>query len=217
MIKNFIYKVFILVAISFLVSNLFVKQSWAAKQDPSPDFTELPEAKDPHDQQNSRAALEFVDVANPPALPPSRHSQEYFYPYSRALSARFGGVFDSQKISDNGILFLAGVLYLYRHQPNEFYDFGFDIRNDSFGTIHAERRWISGRSRARAYAKAGFGLNLVPEDQLATFLKFKNYQLRGALGIEESFINPMSLRYELEILAGNGIGAILSVGYSWGW
>ncbi len=217
MIRHLIFRFTISVTISFLVSNLFVKQSWAAKQDPSPDFVDTPEAIDNSEQQNGKAALDYVDIAKPPPLIVIHQDEDYFYPYSRALSARFGGVFDSQKISDNGILFLAGVIYLYRYKSNEYYDFGFDVRNDSYGTIHAERRWISGRARTRTYAKAGVGLNLVPNDQLATFLKFKNYQVRGAVGFEKTFINPMSMRYELELLAGDGISAILSVGYSWGW
>ena len=217
MIRLLILRLIISVAISFLVSNLFVKQSWAAKQDPSPDFIDTPEAKDVHDQQTGKGALDYVDIAKPKPLILIHQDEDYFYPYSRALSARFGGVFDSQKISDNGILFLAGVIYLYRHKPNEYYDFGFDVRNDSYGTIHAERRWISGRARTRTYTKVGFGLNLVPNDQLATFLKVKNYQVRTGVGLEKTFINPMSMRYEFELLAGDGIGAILSLGYSWGW
>ncbi len=205
------------VAISFLFSNLFVKQSWAAKQDPSPDFTQETEVDDSREQQSSKADLDYVNVAEPPPLIPSQKDQEYFYPYSRALSARFGATVDTQKKSDSTVLYLGGVIFLYRLRPNEFYDFGFDVRSDSNGTIHTERRWIFGRAKTRNYIKAGVGLNLVPDDQLATFLKFKNYQIRGAVGFERTFYNPMSLRYEFELLVGQGIGAILSFGYSWGW
>ncbi len=211
------HKFFALLTISFLVSNLFVKQSWAAKQDPSPDFTETSESKDNTEQQNGNDRLEYVDVAKPPPLIVRHGEKEYFYPYSRTLSARLGGVLDSEKLKDKGVLLLGGVLYLYRYRPNEYYDFGFDIRNDSFGTIHAERRWISGRAAARPYYKAGAGINLVPNDQLATFLKLKNYQIRGAIGIEKIFIPPMSFRYELELLQGEATTLILSIGYSWGW
>lgn len=217
MVGHISQKFLLLIAFSFLVSILFVKQSWAAKEDPSPDFTEAPEPKDGLDQQNGNERLESVDIAKPPPLILRHQEKEYFYPYSRTLSARLGGVFDSQNFSNNGILLLAGVSYLYRRLQNEYYDIGFDIRNDPFGTIHAERRWISGRAAARPYMKAGLGLNLVPSDQLATFLKIKNYQIRGAIGIEKIFIPPMSFRYEFEILQGESTTIILSGGYSWGW
>ncbi len=217
MTRHLSRKFVVFLLLSFLVSNLFVKRSWAAKEDPSPDFSESEDSKNKLDQQNNVDRLDSVDIAKPPPLIVKLQEKEYFYPYSRTLSARFGGVLDSQKFSDKGFLLLAGVIYLYRHRPNEYYDFGFDVRNDNYGTIHAERRWISGRAASRPYAKAGLGLNLIPSDQLATFLKFQNYQIRGAVGIEKIFISPMSFRYEVELLQGEATILILSLGYSWGW
>lgn len=210
-------KLLVLVALSFLFSLLFVKQSWAAKEDPSPDFTEAPDSQDSLERKNGIERLESVDIATPPPLILRHQEREYFYPFSRTLSARFGAVLDSQKYSEKGVLLLAGVIYLYRHRQNEYYDFGFDVRNDAFGTFHVQRRWISGRAATRPYFKAGFGLNLVPADQLATFLKIKNYQLRGGVGLEKIFIAPMSFRYELELLQSESTAIILSIGYSWGW
>ncbi len=133
------------------------------------------------------------------------------------MSARFGGVFDSGQFSDKGVIYLAGISMLYRHKQNQYYDFGFDLRSDAVGNIYGERRWIYTRSRIRPYTKAGLGLNLVPSDQLATFLRFKNYQVRGGIGAEQIFITPMSFRYELELLQGDVTTIIFCIGYSWAW
>lgn len=207
-----------LVSLSLIsLACVFTCPSWAAKEGPSPDFSEDVEANPDAINADSKSKMESVEIAKPPPFSPRETQAEYFFPYTRSMSARFGGVFDSSQFSDKGLIYLAGISLLYRYKQKYYFDFGFDVRSDALGTIYGERRWVYSRSSFRPYTKAGLGLNLVPADQLATFLRFKNYQARVGLGAEQIFITPMSFRYEIELLQSDVTAIILSLGYSWAW
>jgi hypothetical protein len=191
--------------------------AWAAKEDPSPDFSEEADPNAEAVNADSKSKMDSVEIAKPPPFSPRETQTEYFFPYTRSMSARFGGVYDSKQFGDKGVVYIAGISLLYRYKQKYFFDFGFDLRSDSTGNLYGERRWIYSRSRFRPYTKAGMGLNLIPSDQLVTFLRFKNYQVRGAIGAEQIFISPMSFRYELELLQSDVTAIILCLGYSWAW
>lgn len=213
--------------IFFLTLVLFVglvhlnvsPSAFAATPSPSPDFQDPPPKEEPPSPEQTMQ-LEAMDISKPPVrrVQPEER-EEFFFPYRYSIAIRLAPVFDTATTVDGrNVIYLAGVQYLFPLQDLKAFEAGADLLSDSSGAIHLSRRYIFSRSRFRPYTKAGFGLRVVPADQMVALLKYQNYQLRGAIGFEHLFRLPMSFRSELEVTAGmRSFQAILSLGYVWAW
>lgn len=212
-------KLFARIFIIYICLFLYVVPTRAAKETPNPDFKEEVPLQDQRLEVGSDK-LDLIEISPAPKILKKRPEEksDYFFPYSKSLSARVGYLFDNQKFSDKSFIFFGGVILQLRQDISKYYDLGIDLTSDATANIHAERRWIYTRTKFRPYTKAGLGLNLKAEEQLTTFIRINNYQLRWAIGFEQLYLNPMSWRFEFEAFAGLGsVGAQASVGYSWAW
>lgn len=178
---------------------------------------EVPHASDPLDKE----IIETIDISPPPKinrqLDRIDHS-EYFYRYRKSMSPRIGITYDTDVYLEKSFIYLAGFQYLFPTKDLTSYEGGADLMSDGTGYAHFAQRWFLTRTRFRPYAKAGGAIHIVPRQALTTFLKFENYQIRGAVGAERLIAPPLSLRFEFE--AGVGFGGLLAQvtgGYSWAW
>jgi hypothetical protein len=185
----------------------------------SPDSTSENTTPDPESEPGSdRTRTDLIDIAKPRQLShrQMRQLSEYFYPYHRSMTPRVGFSYDSYTYpNDQKFPALFGFEYLYRTQALHSYEAGADLLTDNSGQAHFSRRWFYSRSSFRPYSKAGGGLRIVPNDGLATFLRFENFQVRGAIGAEQLIIDPMSLRFEIEAaISTKRVNLFATLGYS---
>lgn len=200
--------------VTFAVSSV----AHAIPNSPALDF-ENPSPPPPEATESDDVAKKAaIDITEPPPPTFERSEAEYFYPYRHALSFRGGAVIDSGN-GQAGPIGLMGVQYLFPiSNPLRQIEIGADLLSSSNGSIHAAQRFIHSRARLRPYSKMGLGIKIVPSEQLTTFLKYQNFQIRGATGIERLVYKTTSLRAELELVAGTvGIQGIATLGYVWAW
>ncbi|MEK7355200.1 MAG: hypothetical protein AAB250_02035 [Bdellovibrionota bacterium] len=112
-----------------------------------------------------------------------------------------GLVYDTKAESDGtGLLSRVGIQFMFMTESRFNFEGGADLLSDGSGSLQISQRRIWGQSRFRPYIKAGAGVRIVPADQLATFLKHENYQIRGAIGFERLVKDPYGARLELEVM-----------------
>jgi hypothetical protein len=165
-------------------------------------------------------ALETLNVTQPPPFKKemvASNSQDIFFPYQSSVSPRVGAGTKNQGAT-NGFYFL-GLNYMLESATKKHFEVGVDLTSDTLGLLHLARKWVFNSTTAfRPYVKAGPTIKLVADQQLATFLKVENYQLRVAGGFERLLKAPMSLRIDLEAaLTSGGYECALALGYSWAW
>lgn len=173
----------------------------AAKALGSPNLDDPADAAAP--PENEGEMRKSIDIAPPPPIPPGmERKQEYFHKYRQALTAQLGGVYDTKAKSDGtDMLSRLGAQYMFTTESRLNFEAGADLLSDGSGAIHVAQRKVYGQSRFRPYIKAGVGVRIVPSDQLATFLRHENYQLRLAGGFEHLVRDPYGFRLEAEIMA----------------
>jgi hypothetical protein len=207
--------------LTLVQSTLIIAYSHASEAAPTkstPDMTTTPATEDrsePLDQKR----LETIDITQPSGPPPKiERTVEYFYRYRKAFTARLGAGYDSKAAADGkGNLYDAGISVLLPYQLQS-YEAGADLFSDGSGLLHAYQRFIHGTGRIRPYSKIGAGVRIVPEDQLATVLRYQHYQLRGGGGIEFMTKEPISARMDFEAaLSARGAQALLTVGCVVAW
>lgn len=175
----------------------------AAKSVGSPNLDDEADAAAPPENENEMR--KSIDIAPPPPVPPGyERKQEYFHKYRQAISAQIGLVYDTKAASDGtDTLSRASVQYMFTTEGRLNFEGGADLLSDGSGAIHVSQRKIYGQSRFRPFIKAGAGVRIVPADQLATFLRHENYQIRAGGGLEHLVRDPYSVRIELELMASS--------------
>jgi hypothetical protein len=205
--------------IIFLLTFVLTQIASAAPSSPNPDFTE-PAVDESTGGTEAQEKKQSVDIAPAPPVPPSDEEPEIFYRYRNAITFHVGLVYDRVPIKDPdkpGVLSRFGTQYLFPVGLQD-YEAGADLFSDGTGLIQLHRRWIFTKTRFRPYTKAGMGLRVQPSDQLATALKFENYQLRGAVGFEDLLNDPSSFRLELDgMLSTKTLQISVLLGGVWGW
>ncbi|MES2962455.1 MAG: hypothetical protein V4760_01100 [Bdellovibrionota bacterium] len=175
----------------------------AAKSLGSPNLDETTDAAGP--SENEEEIRKSIDIAPQPAIPLGlERRQEYFHKYRQALTAELGFVYDTKAASSGtDLLSRLGAQYMFTTEKRENYEAGAHLLSDGSGAIHFAQRKVYGQSRFRPFIKAGAGVRIVPADQLATFLKHENYQIRVAGGMEQLVKVPYGVRIETELMVSS--------------
>jgi hypothetical protein len=143
------------------------------------------------------------------------NDREIFYSYRHALTLRAGLV--PEDFNFRTPLKTIGAEFLFYYNLNAW-EGGADLHSDGSGTIHGSRRFIYSQNYIRPYSKLGVGIQVIPSEQLVTFLKYQHYQFRAGIGCEYLIKRASSVRLELEVIASlqsTSTGATL--GYVWAW
>ncbi len=193
---------------------------WAAPATPSPDFVDpVSEEKPPTDEQ--RALEQSVDIAPaPPASPREARRLGYFYKYRNAITAFYYAGADSKNITEDKSPFIQrfSLQFLFPTENLHALEASADLFSDNSGALGLSYRWIFSRTRLRPYTKLGAAVRIDPDDQLAALLRLKNYQLRGSVGFEQTLGDPVSLRFDAELIAsGRSVEALAGLGLVWAW
>ena len=168
-------------------------------------------ATQPTAEEEARAQTVHVTPA-PPFTPDAANAKDYFFKYRNAVTIR-SGVEDTQNPGP-----VLGVLLLYSTRELKSFEAGADLSRDGNGTLHIAVRHLLERERIRWFYKYGTGIRVVASDQLVTFLRLKNWQLRGGGGFEWTLSDPISLRFDLEaILGSEKLSALGTVGLAFAW
>lgn len=205
--------------------TIFAIVSWpasparAATDSPSPDFTDAAPADPPlTDQQKEFKSA--TDIApQPPGLPVEARRLGYFHKYRHGLSLMGAYGSNTKLISDReGALSRISLLYLFHIGPVDAYEVGADLVSDGTGAIALAYRWIFSRTDFRPYTRAGLSVRIEPNDQLATFLRYRYYRAFGAAGFEKVLFDPLSFRFEAQAGATTEMFDFsLGAGLVWAW
>jgi len=209
--RFFLFLTFVLCCLESTAPTAF-----AAPVPLSPDYEDSRTDERKAGQTGLDQSSEVVEIAQPPPGRGVRVQQDYFFPYRRAFSLRFGQVYSSAKAgSPTG---LVGVELMLTNEERESYEAGADLLTDGGGDLHLARRFIFTQSRLRPYAKIGAGILVNPADGLALLVNFSNYRAIASVGAELLVRRAESLRLDVEVAASTkAMHAIASLGYSWAW
>ncbi len=131
-------------------------------------------------------------------------AREFFYHFRKSLSAMAGPAYRTDAIQDPDTQL--SLNYWQHPTDGASLEAGADLMSDGTGALHISKRDNQGRGRLRSYYKYGLAIRIVPNEQLVTFLKFQNWQLRGSAGAEWQWPwgKSWSLRSELGINLSQG-------------
>jgi len=125
--------------------------------------------------------------------------REFFYHYRQSLSAMVGPAYRTDAIQDPD----TQLSLKYWRQPTDgvSLEAGADLVSDGTGALHVSKKNNTGRGQLRGYLSYGLAIRIVPNEQLVTFLKIQNWQIRGAMGAEWQWPwgKSWSLRGELGV------------------
>ncbi len=126
-------------------------------------------------------------------------AREFFYHYRQSLSAMAGPAYRTDAIQDPD----TQLSLKYWRQPTDglSLEAGADLVSDGTGALHLSKKSNTGRGQLRGYLSYGLAIRIVPNEQLVTFLKIQNWQIRGAMGAEWQWPwgKSWSLRGELGV------------------
>lgn len=109
-------------------------------------------------------------------------AREFFYHYRQSLSAMAGPAYRTDAIQDPD----TQLSLKYWRQPTDgrSLEAGADLVSDGTGALHLTQKNNTGRGQLRGYLSYGLAIRIIPNEQLVTFLKIQNWQVRGAMGAE---------------------------------
>jgi hypothetical protein len=144
-------------------------------------------------------------------------TEEIYFPYRSAISARLGMGSEAKMFSKNEYYYLYGLLYQFPNEHGKHWEAGADVMNDGKGILSIGwKKRFTPTEAIRPYYKLGFAVRIDPSEQLTTFLRNENYQLRPAAGFEYFLEHPSSIRLEIESWVSNReFGFHLCMGYSY--
>lgn len=186
--------------------------------DPDKDLNATPidSSVDPARQEE----MHSLTVTPPPPFKVERKfsvGENYFYPYQSSISPRFGFYFDSQALTS--LQYIFGFNYLVESINGRHWEFGADLYSNGSGSLNGGYRWIfNSNGKFRPYVKGGGSLLMIPSDGLGNFISLSHFRVMAAAGFEDIIRDPMSVRFDLELLAGTkGTAVNILLGYSWAW
>lgn len=190
----------------------------AAKTSPSPeDSLDTPETTTvPSPEELERAGQVEISEPRSEAGGKSQTPQAYYFRYRQSITVR-GGI--EEKFNDIGSPgSILSVLYWFPRKDLRGIEGGADLQSDGSGTIHIASRNVIGKGRWRGFHKLGGGVRIVPSDQMVTFLRLKNWQLRMSGGVEYSISDPYTLRLDIDgTLSSERMAALVTLGVAWNW
>ncbi len=192
----------------------------AATHTPSPD-TPITSASPAPDPTTKQADLSTLSVS-PSTIPKEPPAKTIFYSYNQSISPRSGieyDFFQPHNLSNSAVNYLFGFEYMFASVTSQHWEIGADLMSNSRFYFNGGYKWIFNQfDEFRTFAKVGASLRFDTGASLATFVDYKAYQVRGTFGFEKLFLDPISLRVEIELEAGlDEIAGFLCLGYSWGW
>ncbi len=196
--------------------------AWSAPTPVSPDLPSVEASSAPADNGTEGPSSEeieranLVNVSNAEPVRRTDVQNDYFYRYRNSISVRSGAEVWLQDLKNPGPLL--GVLYWFPLKELGSLEVGTDLARDGFGTIHAGLRSIVGFERFRWFYKWGFGIRVVASDQLVTFVRPRNWQLRAGGGLEVTLADPISLRFDLGAIYGferSSVDATVGLSFAW--
>ncbi|MBL7689084.1 MAG: hypothetical protein JNJ49_13705 [Bdellovibrionaceae bacterium] len=194
------------------------KLAHAAKTSPSPeDSLDTPKpATVPSTEELERAGQVEMSVAPAEVGNKPQNPQAYYFRYRQSITVR-GGI--EQRFNDIGSPgSILSILYWFPRKDLRGIEGGADLQSDGSGTIHIASRNVVGKGRWRGFHKLGGGVRIVPSDQMVTFLRLKNWQLRMSGGVEYSISDPYTLRLDLDgTVSTERMAALLTFGVAWNW
>ena len=201
--------------IAFSIGLLVSSYALAAKPPPSPDLTE-PEDKSPPATAEELDRARQVQLTPAPPMTESVREADYFYRYRQSLLVRGGALVDFNQTSTLGSNI--GFQYRFPFENSQRIEVGADLLNEGAGVLHAARFHFADDSRRRWFYKYGAGIRVVPSQQLVTFLKLANWQVRLGGGMEWTLADPFSVRLDLEgAISTEKLTAISTIGFAYGW
>jgi hypothetical protein len=206
---------FLMIAIAVTISSAAGTRANAAPTPVSPDLSRESDTQSvPTPEEIERAKLVHPSPAEPIHIDPIEN--DYFYRYHRALSLRGGGEIALSDLKNPGPVM--GILYWFPIRNLDGLEAGADLTRDGFGTIHAGLRTALGNERFRWFYKWGAGIRVVASDQLVTFVRPRNWQLRGAGGFEVTLSDPFSFRVDVDAIYGierSVVDATVGLAFAW--
>jgi len=160
---------------------------------------------------------ETVDIAEPPK-PGRKTKLGYFYHYRRSFTLRYGGMYRKILPHDDKTYANGGIQFGFMTESRSQYEIGADVVSGGNGMLHVARKWVFDDSRLRRFTKAGLGFFIEPENNFASLMKYETLLIEGALGLEYLFVDPQSIRAEIEAGFGHKtLQAAFFLGYVWAW
>ena len=134
----------------------------------------------------------------------SMSAREFFYHYRKSTSIMVGPIYRTDALQDPKTL----LTLTYWRFPTDgvSLETGVDLLSDGVGGFHVSKKENLGRGELRNYYKYGAGVRIIPSEQLVTFLKLQNWQVRGGIGSEWQlpWSTAWSLRGELGLVLSQG-------------
>lgn len=163
-----------------------------------------------------------MDVSVTPNANPlkfKKTTSEVYFPYQSSISPRFGSGTDTDHIKNNHYYYFFGLQYQLPSDDGRHWEAGADVLDDGTGVLSIGRKFrLNATEALRPYFKVAGAIHTVPSEQLTTFLRIDNFQIRPSLGYEYFLQHPSSFRMELESWVGTKLmGIHLTVGYSYAW
>ncbi|MCB0393878.1 MAG: hypothetical protein KDD25_04935 [Bdellovibrionales bacterium] len=209
------------IVMTFVLMSLLVvePQAFAAKTDgPAEDEAILdPKPKETVDSDDPK--FKTMEITKPKEEKENKEP-EYVYLHNESLGPRIGLIFDPAELSNQKLPdYLLGLNYMFASKTGTHWDLSVDVNSNASGHMIFSRRWVFYRlERFRPHTKTGLALLLSPVDGLGSFLRFTNYNFYASVGFEDLISDPMSMKLELELIAGSEqMAALLVFGYVWGW
>jgi hypothetical protein len=204
-----------LTVLIIVLSTLTAPNARATPAPVSPDLS----AKGNSQSEATPAELERAKLVVPSAAEPIQIrpiENDYFYRYHQSLSLRGGGEVALGDLQNPGPTM--GILYWLPLRSGSSIEPGVDLSRDGFGTIHAGLRTVLGNERFRWFYKWGAGIRIVASDQLVTFVRPRNWQLRAAGGFEITLSDPISFRLDFDAIYGLERSLVdLTLGLAFAW
>ncbi len=180
--------------------------------------TEIKETK--NSEEGSPKGLEDMRISPVPKVQVGtgrKGTEEVYFPYRSSISPRLGFGTESKKLSKNEYHYLYGLLFQFPSDHAEHWEAGADVINDGKGVLSIGwKKRYRPTEAVRPYTKIGFAVRVDPSEQLTTFLRNENFQIRPATGFEYFLEHPSSIRLELETwISRSELGLHLCMGYSY--
>lgn len=217
MYDDFMLRLFLIIFMT-LVQMAIVDFADAATHTPSPD-SQNPALSTPPKPKNQEELSTLNLSEEKPPLPKGKSA---FYSYTQSISPLLGieyDFFQPHDLSNVPLNYFFGIAYMFHSITNEHWEVGADLQSNSRFYLNGGYKWIFEQfNEFRIFVKTGLSLRFDNGAGFATFVDYKRYQARGTIGFEKLYLDPISLRVQLDFQFGaDEISALLGVGYSWGW
>ena len=216
-------KLLTLVLVTFCA---FSRLSWSAPTDVPQEinFDKENEKSEnsPNAQNEAWQKQQSINISNPPAEKikiSAADSGDYYSPSRRGLSPNLGVAYDVKEYGESNLpIYLFGIQYQWITLDRRNFEVQVELQSNGEGVLAAYKKSYLSNGRSRSFYRYGIGCWLVGAEQMATVIKYQNYNLRGTYGYEFLVAPPLSARFDFELVVGiRTVQALILGGYSWAW